>query len=188
MISDVLTKVIEELQEICLKQKVKVAFMGGMAVSAYGFPRATYDIDAVMFIEEKKLNLFLSELHKRGFSYDKKNPVKIIQGKPFITLTYLKSKVYIDLFLARDEFSKQVLLRTRKFKLNRMKINLVSPEDLILIKLQAGRERDLDDVRAILSENVSKLDFNYLRNQARKLRVDLYLKDELESLGLSMGF
>lgn len=185
MISDILTKVIEELQRVCVKQKVKLAFMGGIAVSAYGIPRATYDVDAVALIEEAKLEPFLLDLRRRGFKYDKKKPIKIIQGKPFITLIYLKGKVYTDVFLARDEFQQQAFSRTRKLKLNRTKINIVSPEDLILIKLQSGRERDLDDVRTILSENVSKLDFAYLRKWAKRLGIDLYLRDELESLRLT---
>lgn len=182
MISDILTRIIEELYRVCVKRKVKLAFMGGIAVSVYGIPRATYDVDAVALVGETEIKPLLLALRQKGFRYDKKKPIKIIQGKPFITLIYSKGKVYIDLFLARDEFQVQVLSRIRKLKLNRTKVNIVSPEDLILIKLQSGRERDLDDVRTILSENVSKLDLDYLKKWAKKLGIELFLKDELESL------
>lgn len=183
MISDILTKIIEELHRIFLKRRMKLAFMGGIAVSVYGTPRATYDIDAVALVEELKIEPLLSALRRKGFYCDEKRPIKTIQGKPFITLIYSKSKVYVDLFLARDEFQLQVFSRARKIRLNRMKVNIVSPEDLILIKLQSGRERDLDDVRIILSENASKLDLDYLKKWAKRLGVNLFLKDELESLG-----
>ena len=40
-----------------------------------------------------------------------------------------------------------------------MMVDIISPEDLILLKLQAGRERDTEDVRNIICENFKTLDF-----------------------------
>lgn len=60
---------------------------------------------------------------------------------------------------------------------------IISPEDLILVKLQSGREKDTEDIREIILENIS-VSFKYLRSWAKLLKVDTFLRDELESLGL----
>jgi DNA polymerase elongation subunit (family B) len=101
---------------------------------------------------------------------------------PFVSLIYSKHKTYVDLFLGQSEFQKSLLSRARKFKFNKGTINVVSPEDLILVKLISGREKDIEDVRDIITENLKNLNFKYLRDWAKRLNVDIFLKDELKSL------
>jgi len=184
MIKNLLVEIIEKLYKICRREKIEIVFTGGIAVGVYGIPRATYDVDGIALIGEEKIKGVLSALKKEGFKHDPKKPVKAIQGMPFVTLVYSKYKIYVDLFLARDKFQREIISRSRVFPFNRIRIKVVSPEDLILIKLQAGRERDIEDIRGIISESQSKLDFGYLKNWAKKLGVDLFLRDEFESLGI----
>ena len=187
MTKNLLIEIIEKLQKVCQKNRIKMALAGGIAVGAYAIPRATYDVDGFILVSEDKMDLLLSSLIKQGFIYDKHKPIKIIQGKRFVTLLYSKYKMYIDLFVAEGDFQTGMLKRAKKVKFNKIKINIISPEDLILLKLQAGRERDVEDVRGIISENISRLNFNYLKRWSRKLGVDLFLKEELESLGKDIG-
>ena len=48
-----------------------------------------------------------------------------------------------------------------------------TPEDLILVKLASGRERDLTDVSVVLYNLVEKLDWEYLNEEAKKLGIRL---------------
>lgn len=159
--------------------------MGGMAVSIYARPRATYDIDGIISIKKGQIEDFLYILKESGFKYDKKEPIKFIRGLPFITLCYAKYKTYIDLFIAGNKFQNNILARAKKVRFNKMSLNIISLEDLILIKLQTGRERDIEDVRDMILENMEKIDLRYLRKWARALNVHAFLKDELKSLRIS---
>lgn len=183
MISNNLVDTIKKLVTICHKQNVKIALMGGIATSLYARPRATYDIDGTIYLRPENTERFLSSLDKAGFAYDKNEPIKFIHGLPFITLLY-QNKIYVDLFIAKNKFQREVLDRTRKINFYRMKIDVVSPEDLILIKLQTGRERDTEDVRELIQENFKKLDIRYLKRWAEHLGLSVFLKDEIKSLGL----
>lgn len=187
MIAQGLIEVIEKLQKFCEKHKLKIAFMGGIAVSVYGLPRTTYDVDGVILLGMDKLGAVLPRLKKMGFRYDQRSPVKLIRGKSFVSLLYRKYRVYVDIFLAQSDHEKLILSRAKRIKFNRNKICIVSPEDLILIKLQAGRERDTEDVREIILESAKKLDFAYLKKWAKKLGIGHFLSDELESLGVKQG-
>ena len=187
MTKNLLTEVVKKIGKICGEENVKVVFMGGIAVGVYGLPRATFDVDCLGLISDDSLSRLLGELKKNGFTFDIQQPVKTINGKPFITLMYSKYKIYVDIFIAQSDFYKKIITRARSIKFAAAKIRIIAPEDLILMKLQARREKDLDDVRGILQENRGKLDFAYLQSWAKKLEVDLFLRDELASLRNSEG-
>jgi predicted nucleotidyltransferase len=186
VIKNILLVVLSELLKVCKEHKIKIVLMGGMAVSVYARPRATYDVDGIISIKKERIEDFLRVLGKLGFKYDKKEPIKSIQGLSFITLCYAKYKIYIDLFIAGNKFQENILARARKIRFNKMVLNVISLEDLTLIKLQTGRERDIEDVRDMIIENIDKIDFGYLRKWARALNVHFFLEDELKSLKINL--
>ena len=184
MIQENLLNALDKILKVVSREHISVMFMGGIAVSLWGQPRTTYDIDAVIGISGSEADKFLLEASKQNFAYDKKKPVKIIQKSAFITLAYpLKThKIYIDLFLASDEYQKLALSRRKEINLSGRKIPVISAEDLILYKLLAGRTKDIDDVREIFASQKGKLDMKYIRKWADKLGVITFLNDELRSL------
>lgn len=181
MTKDILYAVLEKLARISRQSKTRMIIMGGLAVSVFARPRATYDIDGIISLAGKDLRKFLGLLKVNGFKFGP-SPVKYVAGLPFITFYYPPYKTYVDLFLASTEFQYEVLHRARMVRLGKLSLRLISPEDLILVKLQSGREKDLEDVKEIILTNKSKLDFTYLRKWAGLLGVDVFLSDELKSL------
>jgi hypothetical protein len=159
--------------------------MEGMAISVYAAPRATFDIDAIGDVKEESLDGFLMDLKEQGFSFNEANPVKAIAGMPFITLYYGRLRIPFDLFLARNEFQRSIIQRSRSLRDGGMELEVISPEDLILVKLLSGRPRDIEDIRQILTENSGVLDFNYLRRWSTELGQQVFLEDEMESLGIT---
>lgn len=184
MTKNILLIVLEKLVRLSYKSKTKITLMGGLATSIFAQPRATYDIDGIISLKEENLKDFLALLRNSGFKFNQKQPVKFIKGLPFITFYYPKYKTYADLFIARNEFQYEVLKRARKIKLGRLNLYVISPEDLILVKLQTAREKDLEDIREIILGNVERLDFVYLKKWAKMLNVNVFLQDELRSLGV----
>lgn len=88
-----------------------------------------------------------------------------------------KFKVYVDLFLARSDFQIQIVNRSRSVKVDALTLNIISPEDLVLVKLLTGRTKDTEDIRQILVENADKLDFEYLNRCSNNLGVNVFLSD-----------
>jgi hypothetical protein len=92
---------------------------------------------------------------------------------------YLEGRgIDVDLFLAESRFQRQLLLHRRQEQLDDAPIWLVSPEDLILLKLLAGRPRDHADIGDILFTQ-GKLDEVYLRLWAKELGVITKLEQAL---------
>ena len=184
MIAKILITITQKILRISQKENIPIMFMGGIAVSLWAIPRATYDVDAVIQISQNSLKEFLAKASRQGFAYDRKKPIKIIQGLSFITLSHSikKHKVYVDLFLAQSQYFKKALSRRKKVVLSGMKIPIISAEDLILYKLLSGRGKDLDDIREILLSQRGKLDLIYLKKWAKELGIITQLEDELSSV------
>jgi len=90
-----------------------------------------------------------------------------------------------------SDFQKQVFARRRKLPKGETAIKqlaFVSPEDIILLKLDWYKqsdcvsERQLADIQGVLTNQNQSLDFEYLKNWAKKLGVlDLLSKAISES-------
>lgn len=182
MNKNILLVVIEELLKVFKKHQINLVLMGGIATSVWAKPRATFDIDGIIAISEERLKELLPELQKRGFKFNQKQPFKKIHDLVFLTLYFPPCKTYVDLFIARSEFQKEIVKYAREVKYNKINVKVISPEDLILLKLKSGREKDMEDVREIIIENKGKLNYKYLEKWAQNLGVEIFLKDELRSL------
>jgi hypothetical protein len=168
-----LDRALAELVRLFERLRTPYVVMGGLAVRVYGIPRATYDIDFTVAIERERLPELYRELRDLGYSVPEQYQsgwVDCVAGMPVV-----KARLYLqgrgidgDLFLAESRFQRQLLARCRREQIDDFAAWLVSPEDLILLKLLAHRPRDLADVGDILFTQ-GKLDEQYLRHWAQEL-------------------
>jgi hypothetical protein len=89
----------------------------------------------------------------------------------------VKFKLYIgsdsidvDVFLAESDYQKELLKRRRKAEIDNLTAWLVTPEDLVLLKLIANRPRDLVDVADVRFMQ-GDLDESYMRHWAAELGI-----------------
>ena len=90
----------------------------------------------------------------------------------------------MDIAVGLSGFEQQAIARATAVVLSGVQIPVVTSEDLILMKVLAGRPRDTDDVRNIMLRQGSALDWNYLLETGRQLQqaVDQDLLSELQRL------
>jgi hypothetical protein len=158
------------------------AIMGGWAVRHYGLPRATYDVDFTISIERARLPQLYQAAIEAGFSVAEPyltGWIDTVSGMPVVKLRlYLRDRgIDVDLFLAESDYQQTLMARRCKDELEGRSVWFVSPEDLILLKLVAGRPRDVGDIHDVLFVQ-GALDIDYMRNWARQLGVS----DRLEEL------
>src|SRR5438105_2664301 len=73
-----------------------------------------------------------------------------------------KSPWHLDMTLGDSPFDKSALARRKQVELFERKVWVASPEDLLIYKLVAWRDRDVMDVNAIVKRQKS-LDVAYLK-------------------------
>jgi hypothetical protein len=140
---------------------------GGLAAALWGEPRYTEDVDLVLFLPERHAHKFLRQAAQHGFAVDEDLAIQQIQvsGWARLPLGDAKSPWHLDLTLGDSPFDKSALLRKKKVELFGRSVWVASPEDLLVYKLVSWRDRDVMDVRAIVSRQTS-LDRAYLRKWA----------------------
>ncbi len=170
-----LSRPMAELMALFERMQVRHAVMGGIAVRAYGIPRPTFDVDFTIAIERPRLVELYQAVTALGYAVPEeyaKGWTDQVAGMPLIRFRlYLEGRsVDVDVFLAESAFQEQLLSRRRRSVVDDRPVWLVSPEDLVLLKLIAARPRDILDVGDVLFTQ-GQLDTVYMRTWATKLGV-----------------
>lgn len=167
-IEDLLVKI----SKILDKLKIPYAITGGMAVSVWGRPRYTADIDIIVKLILKNVDLFVNELTKIDKNvYVSKDAIKeALINKSEFNFVDPNSGLKVDFWIVDDSSDKQEIERGIKKIIDGHKVNFVSPEDLILSKLVwyvlSQSTRQLEDIRSVL--NISSVNLEYIKKSAEK--------------------
>lgn len=176
---NLLLKVAPILEEF----KIDYYVTGGFAVSVWGRPRATFDIDIVVKLLEPKVEPLAKALRKISkFGYiDEEAAREALRRKGEFNFIDPETGIKVDFWIekgdetARAEFKKRVLK-----KIDKQKVYFISPEDLVLSKLvwykKSESSRHLEDAESVFKISGKKLDKNYIKKRAAKLSVSNLLK------------
>ena len=161
------------------------AVIGGFAVVAHARARATRDIDLVITVPPGRASDLLVLARSCGFDYDPVETRMFLEaGLARLWAPPDRARGFgLDLLFADSAFTESVVARARPMDLGGVTLPVATPEDLILLKLEANRPIDIDDVLALKDACRATLDLPYLRDRAGELdladRLALYLGDLL---------
>lgn len=144
------------------KKSITYGVIGGLAVFAYGGERTTFDVDLLVHGDAKEV--VKSTAQELGFTVVNENS-EVLQ---------FSGPAQIDVIFANRPLSQAMLTRLRKIA--RLPYPVVSPEDLIGLKVQAfagDRRREYVDKGDILSimRAVPNLDFEKIKEYADIFKV-----------------
>jgi hypothetical protein len=161
------------VERILREHGVEHAFVGGLALSAWGVPRATFDLDlAVSLPGERQKELFraltdlgwsVDEAYARGWR-DQMAGIPVIHARLPVEHTLIR----VDFLIADTPFLCSVLSRRVEIDLGLGPVPICTAADLVLFKLIAWRGKDRVDLDNVLW--VQGLpDPEYLQAWAQKL-------------------
>jgi len=177
--------ILESFISILEQLHIVYAIGGSMASSIYGRVRFTQDADITV---EPFQNLAekLLEMLKLGYYVSKDAMYQALRRKNSFNVIHLESAFKIDVFIRKNTaFEKQLMSRRRSLRLSdslEKSFSVVSPEDIILLKLQwyhasgQSSERQWDDVLGVLTIQAERLDLKYLKKWAGILGTDELLE------------
>ncbi len=153
--------------ELLEKQKIDYFLIGGIAVGVWGEPRYTLDADFVIKLSSRNTLRFLRAAKEHGFVVDEEVSLMNIDVSGATRLDF-KDR-YADVIVGESEFDQAAMRRRVLVPVYMKDIWVASAEDVILYKLVALRDRDLDDIRRIVTRQGEMLDRKYLQKWARTL-------------------
>ena len=185
-------RVVQEVASIFSALDIAYALGGSMASSLLGMPRFTQDADLTAEPFPGKESALVGRF---GPDYYVSLPTvqqAVLQRSAF-NIIHTTSGFKLDVFVRKDRpFEQSVMMRRRTVQLADRpgeSIVLVSPEDIILFKLEWYRtgggvsDRQWSDVLGVLKVQAGKFDANYLDHWAEDLKVsDLLARARQEIL------
>ena len=158
-----------DLQHLLDARPFRFAFIGGLAVQSWGEPRLTRYIDLSLLTgfggEERFADALLTHYEPR-----------MAGAKEFalahrVLLLKAKGGIGIDVSFAALPYEERVVDRAILVELLPARaLRLCSPEDLIIMKLFAGREIDLRDARSVIvRQGADRLDWDYMEHNLSAL-------------------
>ena len=166
-----------EVQSFCQQQHWPFCFIGGIAVQRWGEPRLTQDVDLTLLTgfggEEKFVDALLRELvprrpDARAFALSRR-----------VLLARTHSGVNVDVAFGAFPFEERSVKRASNWSwAGEQYLLTCSAEDLVVLKVFAGRDLDWGDVERVLVRQHGKLNLAQVESELSPL---LELKGELEA-------
>ncbi len=141
---------------------VQYVVVGGIATILHGYVRATSDIDLVVDLQTEEVTKVITVLTDAG--YVPKVPVQAIEfADENKREQWIKEKgmqvfsmyqpdnplLTIDLFVKQPIPYKELYNRSVVMELEGINVRVCSINDLIIMKKQAGRPKDIDDIEKL---------------------------------------
>jgi hypothetical protein len=147
--------------------KTRYLVVGGLAIVAVGEPRTTADADAIIFVSHAEAAALIRQAVEAGF--DLREQVELERLATTGTIRLRWGGFQIDLITASLPFEEEAYRRASVFELFGIPLPFPSPEDLILLKVLAGRDKDMLDAVGVARRHAVKLDIPYLERTLRPL-------------------
>jgi hypothetical protein len=143
---------------------------GAQAVIAAGAPRLTDDVDVTVEPPAGGTKAIVKALARNGIRLRPVGDIDtFIAQTRVIPAVHVASAMPIDIVLAGPGLEMEMLDRARKRRLGRAQIPFVANEDLVALKILAGREKDLEDVRTLVRGSASEIDWKVARARVVEL-------------------
>jgi hypothetical protein len=157
---------------------VPMAVIGGMAMSAWNHLRYTRDVDFLVQVDESRINELIATADAAGFKPKRWPPILQIDDQQIVQFDFLPPEgllpFRLDILFAGSAYQQEALSRRVNKDLPWLDrpVQVLQPEDLILLKLYAGRVIDRADAAMLLRENRDSIDFAYLTSWVRRQSLD----------------
>jgi hypothetical protein len=140
--------------------RTRFLVVGGLAVVVVGEPRTTADADAIVFVSQVEAESLIGQAATAGFEV--REDVERERLTATGTMRFRRGRFQLDLITASLPFENVAYERASLHELFGIRLPFPSPEDLILLKVLAGRDKDMLDAAGVVRRHGDRLDLDYL--------------------------
>lgn len=162
---------------------------GSVAAMAFGEPRLTNDIDIVAAIDEKHVKDLVMSFPPDEFYIGEEMVREAIRSQGQFNIIHPTSGTKVDVIMKQETpFDNSRFERLHRiFPAESYQANFAAPEDLIIKKMEyykaGGSEKHLRDIAGILKISGEIVDWNYITEWAKRLKLTEVWDAVREKLG-----
>jgi predicted nucleotidyltransferase len=135
---------------------------GAQAAIVWGSPRLSADVDVTVAIEPAIVDSFVETMRRHGFDLTFSDSEFLARTRVLL-FVHRSTHMPLDVVLAGPGLEEDFLRRAISVDVDGTHIPVISPEDLIIAKILAGRPKDIEDVRSVVHERRASLDGERIR-------------------------
>jgi len=168
---------IKKLISTLNKLRIHYAFTEAFAVSYYGFPRISTDIDILIEKNKNKLLKLASQLPPSGYDVTKTDILSAIEECSHFPIFHKqRTAPYFDIKIACEQDETSAISNCRTINYHGVKCRIVSVEDLVIKKLEWNDTKDVE----IILIRAKHLDMKKLEKMAKEKSVLKKLQELLK--------
>ena len=152
---------------------------GAQAAIIHGAARLTADVDVTIQLPAAMSSgALVQALEERGFQRRIADP-GLIERSRVIPLVHVATALPLDVVIAGPGLEEQFFERAQTREIDGVPVRIASAEDVVVMKVLAGRPKDVEDVVVILAAQQEELDVGYVRHTLTLLEQALAQRDLL---------
>ncbi len=159
-------------------EKAGIPYMlsGSIALNRYTVPRMTLDIDIVIELNVNNLEEFIG-LFPDKFYMNSDTVRQEMQRYGMFNIIDFESGIKVDFIVRKNtEYRIHEFNRRKKEKIEAIEVWMVSPEDLVISKLdwiqQLQSDKQVEDIRNLLS--IPEIDKDYISYWCKRLNLNTF--------------
>jgi predicted nucleotidyltransferase len=142
--------------------------IGGIAAIARGVPRDTVDIDAAVWAEGLDIAALVRVLAAQDIVPRIPDAEAFAEAHQVLLLRHAPTGTPLEVSLAWLPFEREAMDRASTLDFGGVRVRVASPEDLVVYKAVAWRDRDRADVERLLLLHVQSIDLERVRGLVRQ--------------------
>jgi hypothetical protein len=136
-----------------LRNNVPYMIIGGQAMMLYCEPRFTFDIDVMLGIDARCLNLLLFIVNDLKLKVIPEDPKAFVKQTMVLPAIEESTAIRVDFIVSSTPYEKEAIGRAARIRVQDQIVRFSTAEDLIIHKVITGNRLDIEDVRKILSRH-----------------------------------
>lgn len=156
-------ELLEQLSAIFQAAKLRGVLIGGQAVNFWNEPRFTHDIDFTVAADAEAIKRVVSGMLAAGFTIRREQGKNAPSGHDFVQFVRPETQDIVEIQTAKTEFQDLVVNRGATIDATQP-FPVATVEDLIVMKLIAGRSVDQHDILGLI--RIPDIDWPYVEHWA----------------------
>jgi hypothetical protein len=156
-------ELLTSLADVLRRRGYRWYLFGAQAVILWGTPRMSADVDVTVEMALEDTPDFVAAMEHAGFDLRIQNVEEFVAETRVLPFLHRATEMPVDVVLAGPGLEELFFQRVREVYMAQTKIPVISPEDLVITKILAGRPKDREDVHGILRERRASLDVELIR-------------------------
>jgi hypothetical protein len=154
---------------------------GAQALVLRGYPRATADLDVTVLLGAMPTSRLVTALGKRGFSPSFRDTAFVATTR-VLPVVHRATGFPVDIVLGGPGLEERFALTAERVRVGRLQVPVATATHLVVMKVLAGRPKDIEDAAALLAMQASQINAAELDELTKALAAALGEDDVLAHL------